>query len=241
MHNGQILEYATLSEAAYARLREDILGGRWKPGDKLRLDTLRQTYGYGLSSLREALSKLSSERLVRSTGQRGYWVETISREEFEDITNLRLLLEPEALERSVANATAEWEKEFAETFSELQAVEQTLDTNREKLSAEWERKNRAFHSASVKNCGSEWMLRFVKALIEQSERYRRQAVRMHAIPKEVLQSEHEAIFDAALARNGRLAAELLRVHIRNSATALAAAIFDDGAAQPVEPPRRKSK
>ena len=225
MDDGEMLTFATRTEAAYARLREDILAGTLKPGEKLRLEWLRQNYGFGLSSLREALSKLSSERLVRTAGQRGYWVEQVSQAEFQDITRMRLVLEPQALEWSIANATADWEAQVKTAYGQRVKIEESLDDDRERLSRAWDEENRAFHRALIRNCGSDWMLRFVTMLIEQSERYRRQAVAQGTIPKEVLQSEHKAIRDAALARQGRLAAELLRVHISNSAESLEKKFF----------------
>lgn len=217
--------FSTRTEAAYARLREEILKGALRPGDKLRLEMLRNEYGFGLSSLREALSKLSSERLVRTAGQRGYWVESISQEEFEDITGMRLFLEPEALSLSIENATLDWEADVVSAFHRLKRVEETLDHDPGRRSGAWEKENRAFHHALIQNCGSAWMLRFVATLSEQSERYRRQAVAMKAVPKEKLLAEHQALFDAAMDRNPRLAAELLRVHINNSATGLSQALF----------------
>jgi DNA-binding GntR family transcriptional regulator len=218
-------EFSTRTEAAYARLREEILQGVLRPGAKLRLEMLRNEYGFGLSSLREALSKLSSERLVRTTGQRGYWVESISREEFEDITKMRLFLEPEALSRSIANATLDWETEVVAAYHRLKRVEETLDNDPGRRSGVWEKENRSFHHALIRNCGSAWMMRFVETLSEQSERYRRQAVALKAVPKEKLMAEHQALFDAAIDRNPGLAAELLRVHIKNSAKGLSQALF----------------
>ncbi|HWK67281.1 MAG TPA: GntR family transcriptional regulator [Rhizobiaceae bacterium] len=217
--------FATQSEAAYAAIREHILGGTLKAGKKLLLGDMRAQYGFGASPLREALSRLAADRLVTARGQRGYWVADISAEEFADITNMRLLLEPEALGRSIANATLDWESRVVAAFHRLSRVESTLDVDPERLSGEWERENRAFHLALIDNCGSPWLSRFVATLSEQSERYRRQAVARQAVPKEVLLREHKAIFDAALDRNAGLATELLKVHIKNSARGLCMAIF----------------
>lgn len=222
--------FATFTEAAYSRIREDILSGSLSPGEKLRLDKLRELYGFGLSPLREALSKLSSERLVRSSGQRGYWVEPISRKEFADITEARLLLEPEALARSVERRTPDWEESCDVAFHRLLAVERTLDNDRVGLSAAWEKANRDFHFAIIRNSGSEWVMLFVTMLFEQSERYRRLAVQRLAVPAEVLLREHQAIHEAARGGNGRLAAELLRVHIRNAARGVEAMLFSEGSA-----------
>lgn len=219
------LTFATHIEAAYFKLREDILSSTLRPGDKLRLDKLRKDYGFGISTLREALSKLSSEKLVRTTGQRGFWVEPISREEFDDITDMRLYLEPEALRRSIRNAADGWAEQVTVAFQHLQEVEKVLDQDWNRLSKAWEEKNRSFHYALIKGSASPWLTRFVVKLSEQSERYRRMAVARHAVPKEVLMAEHEAIYNATISRKERLAPELLRDHITNSANSLSFTLF----------------
>jgi DNA-binding GntR family transcriptional regulator len=217
--------FATQAEAAYWRIREDILSGALKPSHKLRLERLRDSYGFGASPLREALSRLAAESLVHTLGQRGYWVAPISEAEFADITGVRMVVEPEALARSIRNATLEWEGRVAGAFHRLSKVEAALDTDRAALGAAWERENRAFHLALIENCGSPWLLRFASTLFEQSQRYRRQAIFLEAVPQEVLQKEHLAIRDAALKRNAGLACELLKAHIAETADGLARALF----------------
>jgi DNA-binding GntR family transcriptional regulator len=54
----------TLAEAIYKRLRRDILSGRLRPGSKLRFADLKANHEAGTSTLREALSRLSADRLV---------------------------------------------------------------------------------------------------------------------------------------------------------------------------------
>ena len=56
-------------EKAYWLLRQEILAGRLAPGEKLRIDYLKSTYGYGASGIREALSRLLSDGLVASEAQ----------------------------------------------------------------------------------------------------------------------------------------------------------------------------
>ncbi|MCK9916523.1 FCD domain-containing protein [Microbacteriaceae bacterium K1510] len=217
--------YATQSESAYAAIREDILAGRLEPSQKLLLGKLCDQYGVGSSPLREALSRLAGERLVLAQGQRGYWVAPMSEVEFNDITDMRLLLEPEALRRSITHATLEWEGGVAAAFHRLSRIEAALDTDPKGLSRAWEIENRAFHLALIDNCGSPSLLRFVTSIAELSERYRRQSVSLRAVPKETLMLEHKAIFDAAMQRNAGLATELLKVHLKNSANAIAEALF----------------
>src|SRR6478672_2894229 len=88
-------------ESAYWRLRQEIITGSLAPSQKLRIDFLRKTYGFGASGLREALSRLVSDGLVESEAQRGYWVSPISREDLQDITTARLTNEVEALRQSI--------------------------------------------------------------------------------------------------------------------------------------------
>ena len=77
-------EPATLGEAAYQRLRADIVAGSLEAGKPLRLEALRQRYGLSFSPLREALMRLQSERLVLSTALRGFSVAPLSRDEIKD-------------------------------------------------------------------------------------------------------------------------------------------------------------
>ena len=68
----------TVGETAYERLRSDIVFGRLPPGQRLRLEALRSSYGVGIGTLREILSRLSAEGLVVAEGQRGFEVPPLS-------------------------------------------------------------------------------------------------------------------------------------------------------------------
>jgi GntR family transcriptional regulator, carbon starvation induced regulator len=54
-----------VADAAYSRLRSDILGGELLPGMKLKLDALRDRYEVSVNTLRETLSRLAASRLSR--------------------------------------------------------------------------------------------------------------------------------------------------------------------------------
>ena len=69
----------TAGEAAYARLRADIVCGRFAPGQRLRLDRMREAYGVAVGTLREILSRLAAEGLVLAEGQRGFEVPPVHR------------------------------------------------------------------------------------------------------------------------------------------------------------------
>ena len=100
---------------AYAKIKADVTGGVFAPGQRLRIEDLRQAYGTGASPLREALSRLAAEGIVVSIGQRGFRVPPVSVEELRDITSMRILLETEALRQSIEHGDDEWEAEQATT------------------------------------------------------------------------------------------------------------------------------
>ena len=82
----------TIAESAYRRIRQDILWGRFAPGSPLRSDELRARYGIGVSPLREALTRLVSERLVTSVGQRGFRVAPLTAYDVEDTMQTRIIM-----------------------------------------------------------------------------------------------------------------------------------------------------
>jgi len=80
----------TLAHDAFVRIREDIVHGRLLPGEKLKPDMLHQRYKLGLSPIREALSRLTSDGLAITEGQRGFFVAPVSLDELKDVANLRI-------------------------------------------------------------------------------------------------------------------------------------------------------
>src|SRR3954470_13810051 len=99
----------SIADRAYARIRTDIIFGRLEPGARLRLDALAERYGASVSTLREILSRLTSDGFVVAEGQRGFQVAPVSPAGFEDVAAMRLLLEEYALPLSFAAGDLEWE------------------------------------------------------------------------------------------------------------------------------------
>lgn len=203
----------TLVSVAYQRLRRDIIEGRLAPGVKLRVEHLKDEYGVGAGTLREAFALLVSDALVVTQGQRGFHVKPISVEDFDDITRTRILLECEALRQSIADEDDIWEGRVVAAFHRLDRIEQRLATSPPDDFDEWEDRNREFHQALISGCKSPWIRHFLGILYQQAERYRRLVIARRPIPRD-LHAEHHAILDATLAHNGDLASKLLAEHIR---------------------------
>jgi len=202
----------TLAGAAYQRIKADVVGGVLTPGQRLRIDDLREAYGTGASPLREALSRLAAEGIVVSIGQRGFRVPPVTIDELRDITNMRILLETEALRQSIEHGDEEWEVEVVASFHRLTKAE----TGDRPEFAEWEVRNKGFHDALLSACPSRWMLRFYETMYDQHRRYR--AISMQAsTSRRDVHAEHERIKDAALARDSDKACAETVEHIRRTA------------------------
>ncbi len=209
----------TLVESAYATLRREILDGAFEPGAKLRTEELRARYNISGSTMREALTRLLGEALVTSEGQRGFRVAPASLEDFSDLTEVRKLIETEALRQAIARGDEDWESQIVATFYRLSKVEERLAEDPTGPLSEFEARNREFHHALIAACPSRWLHHMIGLLFQQSERYRRIALAKRTIPRDV-HAEHRAIFDATLARNTQLACQLTMDHIERTLTVL---------------------
>jgi DNA-binding GntR family transcriptional regulator len=219
--------YSTQIESAYWRLREDIIRGVLQPAAKLRIEHLRQSYGLGASALREALSRLVSDGLVETEGQRGFWVAPISRGELHDITVARQVMEVGALRQSITHGSVEWEGRVVAARYSLDRVEKSMAAPSPDVILTWERSNRQFHMELLAGCPSKWLLRFVGQLYDQALRYRHRTVLRRPIPRTGVSPEHNALVDATLARDADRACGLLSEHIDNTAKSVEKAIFGE--------------
>jgi len=203
----------TLAERAYLALRHDIVCGALAPGERLRVEHLKDTYQVGAGTLREALSLLLSDALVTAEGQRGFRVAPISLADLEDVTNTRVMLETEALRQSIRHGDANWEARLMASYELLTQAEGTLETPQPEL---WEQRNKAFHEALIAGFPSDWTKYFLAILYRHGERYRNINLRLtaaHASGRNVHQ-EHEAIYRAAMDRQEARAALALESHIQ---------------------------
>jgi GntR family carbon starvation induced transcriptional regulator len=213
----------TQSEQTYDSLRADILACHLEPGGKLRINEIAEAQGVSLGAVREALSRLGAEGLVVPEAQKGYSVSPLSIDELLDLTEARVEIERIALMRSVERGDLDWETSLVATWHRLGRLdERALNTGGKppdpELSDQWAVAHSAFHKALVQACGSETLLQIRFRLYELAERYRRYSAPIASEKKRDVHAEHQAIFDAAVARNAPLAGQLISEHLRATAS-----------------------
>ena len=205
----------TLASSAYDRLRQAIIAGALAPGERLRIRTLCDQFAMGLSPVREALSRLSSEGLVTQQDHRGFAVTPLSMEGLDGLLRARLWLNEIGLRESIRHGDAAWEEHAILTMHRLSRTNRHLDGDKAVRNPAWETAHQAFHAALLAGCRSDWLTGFCAQLFEASERYRHIA-RLAGRQRPANEQEHRAILDATVARDANLAVRLLSEHFERT-------------------------
>lgn len=195
---------ANRTDRALSVIRRGILTGRLRPGQQLVEADIAEMLGMSKTPIREALKTLVGSGLVSLSRYKGAVVRELDVESAAAIYDLRLLLEPEAVRRSVAGkaelSTA------AEVLDRAVAAGDAGDTVAMSLA------NREFHRVLYLGCGNPLLvdaldgLKDQAALVSVSGWHSAGGWRAEA-------DEHRAILAAALAGDAERAATALHSHI----------------------------
>lgn len=218
----------TVTESVYRRLRTDILWGRLAPGTPLKSDHLRKKYEVGISPLREALSRLASERLVTASGQRGFKVAPIDRDSICDISQTRLVIERAALTKSIEEGDVAWETRVVAAHHALSRV--PIPRSPGEDAETWTRHHRTYHMALISACGSQWQMHIAGLLFDQAERFRiirAKEISFHSDERDPAK-EHQEILAAVLDRDVSKALVALEQHYKSTMKIAVNALADQG-------------
>jgi GntR family carbon starvation induced transcriptional regulator len=200
----------SLVDRVYRRLRAEILAGHLGAGQKLKISELCSTYGVSLNVVREALNRLTGERLVQSDPQIGFAVSTISPQDLVDLINVRISIECLALRSAIEKGNVEWESRILAAHHRL-AHTPIISDDPTSFSAEWIRVHSEFHSILVEGCSSPRLLEIVRRLSETALIYQRNLLPLAALGRD-LAAEHLGLAEAVLKRDADLAVERLTAH-----------------------------
>ena len=215
----------TIGAGIYQVLRRDIIMGRLRPGQRLRLEQLKEDYATGASTLREALSRLTADGFAVAEGQRGFSVAPLSASGLHEIAALRLLIEEHALARSFARGTLDWEAQVIAAQHRLDAHEERLESGDRSAIDAWRLSDSRFHQALISACGSAVLMHTHSEVFDKYLRYQMIAL---AFRPAASRPEHQALKQAALERDADQAIVLLRCHVTAGvAQALALGAFDN--------------
>ena len=201
-----------VGESAYRRIHADILFGRLAPGRKLRLERMREVYGASISTLRELLSRLTSEGLVAAEGLRGFEVMPVSAADLREIAALRLLLECHALRLSFESGNLEWEGRVVSAHHKLSILERRMADGDGSQPELWKYYDREFHHALISACNSAALLETHASIYDKYLRYQVVAMTFRG---EIAMQGHRTLLDCALRRDWQTAEATLRRHVHD--------------------------
>ncbi|GAA2408660.1 GntR family transcriptional regulator [Streptomyces glaucosporus] len=182
-------------------LTHAILTGQLTPGQPLVETELAARFGVSKTPVREALKTLAGRGLVVMSEYKGATVRTVDAAMARSVYDVRLLLEPEALRRTVAGKA-----DLAGARAALERADAAADRADRSLA------NRDFHRALYLPCGNPLLARMLDDLRDQAALV--STVAWEAVPSwEREAAEHREILARALDGDADGAARLLHDHI----------------------------
>ncbi|TMR29874.1 GntR family transcriptional regulator [Nonomuraea zeae] len=187
--------------AVLEAIKHAILTGALQPGQALVETDLAQQLGVSKTPVREALKTLAGAGLVTMSEYKGATVRTVDSALMESVYDLRLLLEPEAVTRTVGSGA-----DLAPAARALRRADEAADRAERSLA------NRDFHRALYAGCGNPLLVSTLDSLRDQTALISSAAwSRVPTWEREA--EEHREILRAAQAGAAEEAAGLLRDHV----------------------------
>ena len=196
----------SLAQDLSARLREDILSGKLKDGQKLTEKSVCDTYGVSRTPVREALSRLETEGLVESIPNRGAFVRALSDQDIRDQLYLRRLHEIQAARWAAERISDEEMEELEETFEFMEFY--TMKNDIQKML----NINRNFHEVIYKASHNR-MIAEVLPAYQIHFPYRPGTEEENRAYLEEVLEEHRAIYEAIAKKDPEQAEAAMTAHM----------------------------
>ena len=197
-------------ERTYQHLKSNILSGHFNPGERLTEEHLARKLGVSRTPIREALHKLESEGLIQSLVTRGFIVSRDSKDEMEELFDIRAILEG-YLMRMICETVSE------ETLGQLdQIIEKAEEALGQKKIEEVFKWNTQFHDTlhslvQNKQRFHQMMVNIRKYVL----RYRKDTLRYPDGGKRTIEG-HRKIMMSLRLRDPDLCERVMREHIHEA-------------------------
>ena len=145
------VRFPSLPEAVAEKLREAVLAGQLKPGERLLEQKLAAGFGIGQPTLREALKELEFQGFVRKSPKKGTYVTELTTEDFRKIQEVRMALEEVAIEKAARSMTDEAVRDLEKLVSTMRTAAQKFDL------ATFHKSDLAFHRIVWDLTGNEYL------------------------------------------------------------------------------------
>lgn len=196
-----------LADQVYRALKEAIVQGRLRPGDRLVEAEVASMLGVSRTPVREAFRRLQQEGFI-TVEARGAKVSKLTKRDILEIYACRRVLEGLAASLAARNRTEEDLRAMAEA---LDRAEQAIAGGLLDEAVRW---NIAFHDHLIRASGNIHLMRLMDSLRTYAIQYRTVALHLRPRPLSVVE-EHRQIYEAIAQGDAPWAEDLMKMHIAN--------------------------
>ena len=201
-------EFLPLRDVVFNTLRQAILTGELKPGERLMEIHLANKLGVSRTPIREAIRKLELEGLVTMIPRRGAEVAQITEKSMNDVLEVRRAMDALCVELACDRITPEELQDLKKACDTFEAAVKTDDIK------QIAQADVALHDIIVQATGNQRLIQLVNNLSEQMYRYRMEYLKDERTHKTLIE-EHDAIRRALKKHDKVKAGAAIRVHIDN--------------------------
>lgn len=202
-----IKNYKPLGEVVFDYLRESILNGDLKPGERLMEITLADQLGVSRTPVREAIRKLEKEKFVEMIPRKGAYVADLTAKDILDVLEIRINLEGFASGLAAERITTQEQEELGQILEKFNACLENMDR------PGMIEKDNEFHDMIFSATRNNKLIQIVKELHDQFQRFR--LIYFNEFDNYIeLQTWHEKIYQAIMDRNVEKATLYAEEHVK---------------------------
>jgi len=201
--------FNSLTDRIFKQIENDILFGKYQPGDSLIETKLSRELNVSRTPIREALRQLEREGLVQSIPNKGVFVKGISVQDIEDIYTIRMIIEGLAARWAAEKITDEEINELKEVVD----LEEFYTTKNEP--SQLLKFDSRFHEIIFRASKSKPLMHILSMFHHYIQRARNISLSTPERALKVLE-EHKAILKALMERDAEKAEKLTNEHIKNA-------------------------
>ncbi|MBO4290316.1 MAG: GntR family transcriptional regulator [Lachnospiraceae bacterium] len=205
--------FLPLRDVVFNTLRQAILTGELKPGERLMEIHLAERLGVSRTPIREAIRKLELEGLVIMIPRRGAEVAQITEKSMNDVLEVRRAVDALCVELACERIS---QKELEELRIACEKFENAVKTGDIKQIA---RADVELHDIIVQATGNQRLVQLVNTLSEQMYRYRFEYIKDFS-QHERLVDEHRIIYESIVKKDKDTACNAAKLHIDNQKKAI---------------------
>ncbi|MDF2523239.1 MAG: transcriptional regulator, GntR family [Clostridiales bacterium] len=214
-------DYKPLRDVIFGTLREAIISGELRPGERLMEVQLSEKMGVSRTPVREAIRKLELEGLVDMIPRKGAHVAELSVKDIMDVLEVRASLDGLATSLSAQRITDEEINELKHVYSQFVNY-----VEKENLQGSI-KKDVEFHDIIYHSSRNDKLIQISNNLREQIHRFRVIYLKGSGSSRELIK-EHWEIIEAITSRDVEAAQRVAQKHIRNQEATIIKSLKKNG-------------